>query len=84
MRAIWLIYLEILREILLGHAEILVFKLLYAALQSSVLISQLDELCIHLVYRGDLWRYILETTALAKFAILRVAPLHDIFDLGRN
>ena len=52
--------IQVLREILLRHAEVLIFKLFDPAFKSSVLVSELDELLIHFINRSNLRRDILQ------------------------
>ena len=87
VRPIWFVVLglgrvreRVLHEVLLSHAEVLVFQLLYPPFQSSVLVSQLNQLLVHFIDCGDFGSDVFES-AVAKFTVLIVAPLHDALDL---
>jgi len=68
-------------EILLGHAEVLVFKLLNSAFKRPVFISELDEFGVDFVDRGHLGVNGFEGSSSSKLAVFGVAPIHDALDL---
>ena len=72
---------HVLGEVLLRNAEVLRLQLLDPPLQSPVLVSELDELGVDFVNCRDSGIDVLEI-ALAKLAVLSVALLHDVLDLG--
>lgn len=72
---------EVLGEVLLRHAEVLILKLLNPPLKGAVLVPELDQLGVDLIDGGDFGRDIHERSA-AKLAVLGIAFLHDGFDLG--
>jgi hypothetical protein len=70
-------------KVLLCHTKILVFQLLDPPLQSSILISQLYQLCIHFIYGRHFWINSLRVPFQPNLGLLIVAFLHDVFDLLR-
>ncbi len=73
--------LYVLSKVLLSHAEILIFKLLYPSFEGSVLVPQLYQLCVHFIHRRHLRCNILQRPC-SKLAILGIALLHYILDLS--
>ena len=75
--------LYVLSKVLLGHAEILVFELLYPSFEGSVLVPQLYQLRVHFIHGRYLRCNILQRPC-SKLAILSVTLLHYILDLSRH
>ena len=71
----------VLGKILLSHAEVLIFKLLYPTFKGSVFVPELNELCVDFVYRSDLWGDVLQRPC-SKLSVLGVTLLHYILDLS--
>ena len=75
--------MEIFGEVLLSHAEILVFELFDPSFKGSILVSELYQLCVYLINSCNFRGNIQESPTSTEFPILCIALLHYRLYLSR-